>query len=209
MNDLYKFEEELQDNGINLICGVDEVGRGPIAGPVVVAAVILPPTLRIKGIDDSKKLSEKKRNEIYKIIMKEAISVSIVSISEKVIDRIDIYQATKKGMLESISKLSVKPQHVLIDAMPLNELKIEHTSIIKGDAKSASIAAASIVAKVTRDNYMTKMDFKYPNYGFKRHKGYCTKEHVIALEKNGPCPIHRKTFAPVNKYYSKQMQFDL
>lgn len=206
---LYQFEEELQDQGLEYVAGVDEVGRGPLAGPVVIAAVIMPLSLRIKGINDSKKLSKKKLQEFYKIIMKEAISVKVVSISPKVIDEINIYQATKKGMLEAVKGLGVAPQHVLIDALPLNELKIDHTSIIHGDALSASIAAASIVAKVTRDNYMEKMDFKYPNYGFKRHKGYCTKEHIKALEENGPCPIHRKTYSPVSKYYSKQIKFDL
>lgn len=206
---IYALEEELQDANNNYICGVDEVGRGPLAGPVVVAAVIMPLHLRIKGINDSKQISEKRRDEIYKIIMKEALAIKVVSISEKIVDEINIYQATKKGMLEAIAGLSIKPDHVLIDAMPLNELEIPHTSIIHGDAISASIAAASIVAKVTRDNFMAKMDFKYPNYGFKRHKGYCTKEHLEALEKYGPCPIHRKTFNPVSKYYSKQIKFDL
>ncbi len=205
---LYEYEEALQDRGYKYVAGVDEVGRGPLAGPVVVAAVILPQNTRIKGINDSKKLSLKKREELYKIIMKEAISVSIAYVYEDVIDEINIYEATKRGMLEAVMKLDVTPEHVLIDAMPLHELKIEHTSIIHGDALSASIGAASIVAKVTRDHYMEKMDFKYPNYGFSRHKGYCTKEHLAALEKYGPCEIHRKSFAPVAKYYNKQLTFD-
>ena len=206
---LYQHEEELEDLGLNYIAGVDEVGRGPLAGPVVVAAVIMPIDLRIKGINDSKKLSEKKRNELYKIILREALAVSVSFIDEKIVDEINIYEATKKGMLEAISKLKIKPEHVLIDAMPLNELDIPHTSIIHGDALSASIGAASIVAKVTRDSYMDKMDFKYPNYGFKHHKGYCTKEHLDALEKFGPCEIHRKSFSPVAKYYTKQLKLDL
>lgn len=206
---LYKYEEELYDKQIELVCGVDEVGRGPLAGPVVVAACIMPPLLRIKGINDSKKLSEKKREEIYKIIVKEAIAYNVVFVSEKEIDELNIYQATKKGMLEAIKGLKVEPQHVLIDAMPLGELDLPHTSIIHGDALSASIAAASILAKVTRDHFMEKMDVKYPNYGFKRHKGYCTKAHVEALEKYGPCAIHRKTFAPVSKYFTKQLSLDL
>ena len=206
---LYKFEEELYDKQIELVCGVDEVGRGPLAGPVVVAACIMPPLLRIKGINDSKKLSEKKREELYKIIVKEAIAYNVVFVSEKEIDELNIYQATKKGMLEAIKGLKVEPQHVLIDAMPLGELELPHTSIIHGDALSASIAAASILAKVTRDHFMEKMDVKYPNYGFKRHKGYCTKAHVEALEKYGPCAIHRKTFAPVSKYFTKQLSLDL
>lgn len=206
---LYQYEEQLEDLGIKYIAGVDEVGRGPLAGPVVVAAVILPLNLRIKGINDSKKLSLKKRNELYKIILNEALAVNVSFIDECVIDEINIYEATKKGMLEAISGLKIKPEHVLIDAMPLRELAIPHTSIIHGDALSASIGAASIIAKVTRDEYMDKMDIKYPNYGFKHHKGYCTKEHLEALEKYGPCEIHRKSFAPVKKFYTKQLTLDL
>lgn len=206
---LYQYEEQLEDLGIKYIAGVDEVGRGPLAGPVVVAAVILPLNLRIKGINDSKKLSLKKRNELYKIILNEALAVNVSFIDERVIDEINIYEATKKGMLEAISGLKIKPEHVLIDAMPLRELAIAHTSIIHGDALSASIGAASIIAKVTRDEYMNKMDIKYPNYGFKHHKGYCTKEHLEALEKYGPCEIHRKSFAPVKKFYTKQLTLDL
>lgn len=207
-NDLYKFEEELYDLGYSNICGVDEAGRGPLAGPVVVAACILPPFLRIDGINDSKKLSEKKRDELYKIIVKEAISYKVVFVSVKDIDELNIYNATKKGMLEAIEGLEVKPDYVLIDAMPLGELHLSNKSIIHGDALSASIAAASILAKVSRDQYMKKMDIKYPNYGFARHKGYCTKSHQEALEKYGPCPIHRKTFYPVTKYFSKQLSLD-
>lgn len=206
---LYQYEEQLEDLGIKYIAGVDEVGRGPLAGPVVVAAVILPLNLRIKGINDSKKLSLKKRNELYKIILNEALAVNVSFIDERVIDEINIYEATKKGMLEAISGLKIKPEHVLIDAMPLRELAIAHTSIIHGDALSASIGAASIIAKVTRDEYMDKMDIKYPNYGFKHHKGYCTKEHLEALEKYGPCEIHRKSFVPVKKFYTKQLTLDL
>ncbi len=206
---LYEFEETLQDQGVELIAGVDEVGRGPIAGPVVVAAVVLPLNSRIKGLNDSKKLSEKKREELYKIIMKEALCVKVVFLNEKIVDELNIYQATKKGMIEAINGLEIKPQHVLIDAMQITELEVPNTPIIHGDARSATIAAASIVAKVQRDNFMAKMDFKYPNYGFKRHKGYCTKEHMLNLEKYGPCPIHRKTFYPVTKYLNTQIKFDL
>ncbi len=206
---LYKFEEELYDQGFTNICGVDEAGRGPLAGPVVVAACILPPFLRIPGINDSKKLSEKKRDELYKIIVREAIAYKVVFISVKEIDELNIYNATKKGMLEAIDGLKVPADYVLIDAMPLGELDKSNKSIIHGDALSASIAAASILAKVSRDQYMKKMDVKYPNYGFKRHKGYCTKAHIEALEKYGPCAIHRKTFAPVSKYFTKQLSLDL
>ena len=205
---LYKFEEELYDQGFTNICGVDEAGRGPLAGPVVVAACILPPFLRIPGINDSKKLSEKKRDELYKIIVKEAIAYKVVFIGVKEIDELNIYNATKKGMLEAIEGLKVPADYVLIDAMPLGELDKSNKSIIHGDALSASIAAASILAKVSRDQYMKKMDIKYPNYGFARHKGYGTKMHLEALEKYGPCPIHRKTYYPVTKYFSKQLAFD-
>ena len=204
---LYEFEEKLYDEGYHLICGVDEAGRGPLAGPVVVASCILPPFLRIDGINDSKQISAKKRAELFKIIIKNAIDYKIVFISEKDIDELNIYQATKKGMLEAIHGLKTQPDYVLIDARPLGELKIPHNSIIHGDARCASVAAASILAKVTRDEYMEKMDVKYPNYGFKKHKGYGTKAHMEALEKYGPCEIHRKTYAPVSKFFSKQLSF--
>ena len=208
MNDqinLYEFEEKLYDEGFHLICGVDEAGRGPLAGPLVVAACILPPFLRIEGINDSKQLSEKKRKELYKVIVKNALAYKIVFVTEEDVDSLNIYQATKKGMLMAIAGLKNKPDYALIDAMPLGELEIPHNSIIHGDARCASVAAASILAKVTRDEYMEKMDIKYPNYGFKKHKGYGTKAHMQALEKYGPCKIHRKSFAPVSKFYSKQM----
>ncbi len=208
MNDqinLYEFEEKLYDEGFHLICGVDEAGRGPLAGPLVVAACILPPFLRIEGINDSKQLSAKKRKELYKVIVKNALAYKIVFVTEDDVDSLNIYQATKKGMLMAIAGLKHKPDYALIDAMPLGELEIPHNSIIHGDARCASVAAASILAKVTRDEYMEKMDIKYPNYGFKKHKGYGTKAHMQALEKYGPCKIHRKSFAPVSKFYSKQM----
>lgn len=208
MNDqinLYEFEEKLYDEGFHLICGVDEAGRGPLAGPLVVAACILPPFLRIEGINDSKQLSAKKRKELYKVIVKNALAYKIVFVTEEDVDSLNIYQATKKGMLMAIAGLKHKPDYALIDAMPLGELEIPHNSIIHGDERCASVAAASILAKVTRDEYMEKMDIKYPNYGFKKHKGYGTKAHMQALEKYGPCKIHRKSFAPVSKFYSKQM----
>ncbi len=207
--DKYKYEDELIDTGIEFIAGCDEVGRGPIAGPLVVSAVILPNAYRIKGIDDSKKLSDRKRKELYKEITKKAIAINTVFIFEDEIDESDIYSCTQKAMREAILGLKVTPDHALIDAMPLPALEIPHTSIIKGDLLSASIGAASIIAKVTRDEYMEKMDIKYPNYGFANHKGYCTKKHVEALEKYGPCKIHRKSFAPVNKFFNKQIKFDL
>ncbi len=205
---LYSHEEQLQDYGYNYVCGVDEAGRGPLAGPCVVAAVIMPLTSRIEGINDSKQLSAKKREELYKIIMQQAIAVNVVFVGVKEIDDMNIYQATKNGMLKAVKGLKQEPDYVLIDAMPLNELELPHESIIHGDAKSASIAAASIVAKVTRDHYMEKMDIKYPGYGFAHHKGYCTKEHVEALKKLGPCAIHRRTYSPVSSYFCKQLEFD-
>ena len=210
MKNIYKYEEELFDSGINNICGVDEAGRGPLAGPVVIAAVILPENERIEGINDSKVLSEKKREKIYKEIIKKAKAYSIVFVSPTDIDKYNIYQATQRGMIEAINKLVLKPGHALIDAMPLKELDIPSTSIIKGDALSASIGAASILAKVARDNYMNKMDLKYPHYGFKHNKGYPTKMHVQALEEYGPCKIHRKTYGPVKKYFKdEQLQLDI
>lgn len=206
---LYKYEEKLYDLGFHSICGVDEAGRGPLAGPVCVAACILPEFVRIEGLNDSKKLTEKKREALYKEIVKNAIAYNVVFIYENEIDELNIYQATKKGMLEAIEGLKIPADYALIDAMPLSELKLEHDSIVHGDALSASIAAASILAKVTRDHYMDKMDIKYPNYGFKTHKGYGTRAHMEALEKYGPCKIHRKTFYPVSKYFSKQLSLDL
>lgn len=207
---LYKYEEALYDEGIKYVCGVDEVGRGPIAGPLVVTAVIMPIDERVKGINDSKKLSEKKRMKLYKEILDKCIDINTVFISHEEIDNDDIYHATQVAMTRAINGLKIKPGYVLIDAMPLPELMIPHTSIIHGDASSASIGAASIVAKVTRDEYMKLMDVKYPNYGFARHKGYCTKEHVNNLEKYGPCEIHRKSFEPVKKFYNVQKTlFDL
>lgn len=206
---LYEKEESLYDEGYKLVCGVDEVGRGSIAGPLVVAAVILPPLEHINGINDSKKLTAKKREELAKIIRKKALAISTVFIKEEDIDDLNIYQATKKGMLEAINKLKITPEFALIDAMPLHELDLPHLSLIHGDALSASIGAASIIAKVVRNDFMAKMDIKYPNYGFKSHKGYCTKKHVEALEKYGPCPIHRKTYYPVSKYYNKMIQLSL
>lgn len=194
---LYTFENECRANGYKLIAGVDEVGRGPLAGPVVVASVILPENFFIEKINDSKKLSEATREKIYDIIMENAIAVNRAIIDEKTIDRVNIYQAAMNGMYEAIYGLNPKPDAVLIDAMPLESLDIYHQSIIKGDAKSASIAAASIVAKVERDGMMNEFDKIYPQYGFAKNKGYGTSEHLEALRKYGPCEIHRKSFEPI------------
>ena len=194
-----EFENELYESGIKYIAGIDEVGRGPLVGPVVTAAVILPRDFYDERINDSKKLTEKKRELLYDVIMENAVSVGIGISSEDVIDDINILEATKKAMIEAVNNLSVKPQHLLIDAVKLN-VDIPQTSIIKGDAKSESIAAASIIAKVTRDRMMIELDKEHPEYDFKHNKGYGTKKHIEAIEKYGILKEHRKTFAPCDKY---------
>jgi len=197
MEDLLKYENELYDLGINYIAGVDEVGRGPLYGPVVTAAVILPKDYNLEGLTDSKKLSAKKREQFYDIIMKDALSVSIGIKSAQCIDEINIYEATKEAMYECIEGLAIKPDHILIDAMKLEKLKIPSTSIIKGDSKSESIAAASVIAKVTRDRMMDEEGILHPEYGFESHKGYPTKAHVEAVKKYGILENYRKTFEPI------------
>lgn len=194
-----EFETELYNNGINFIAGIDEVGRGPLVGPVVTAAVILPKDFYDERINDSKKLTEKKRELLYDVIMENAISVGIGISNEDVIDEINILNATKRAMLEAVNNLSVKPEHLLIDAVKLNT-DIPQTSIIKGDAKSESIAAASIIAKVTRDRMMVELDKIHPEYDFKHNKGYGTKKHIEAIKKYGIIKEHRKTFAPCDEY---------
>lgn len=194
---LYRYEYEFQAAGKNCIAGVDEAGRGPLAGPVVVAAVILPIGLFIPKINDSKKLSPKSRDELYDLILREAVAVESAVIDAAVIDRINIYQATINGMYDALFALTPQPDQVLIDAVPLKKLPMPSLPLIKGDAKSASIAAASIVAKVERDRMMNAYDKEYPEYGFAQHKGYGTAQHIEALEKYGPCPIHRRSFEPV------------
>ncbi len=197
------YENELYKTGIKYIGGVDEVGRGPLVGPVVTACVILPPDFYDERINDSKKLSEKKREQLYDVIMDNAISVGIGESSEKVIDKINILEATKKAMKEAISNCSIKPEHLLIDAVKL-DIDIPSTSIIKGDAKSQSIAAASIIAKVTRDRMMYELDKKHPEYDFAKNKGYGTKKHIEALYKYGPLKEHRKTFEPVSSILNEK-----
>lgn len=196
IDDNYKYERELNKQGVTLIAGVDEVGRGPLIGPVVAAAVILPVDFKLDGLTDSKKLSEKKREMFYEIIKKEAIAVSVGVISEKRIDEINIYEATKEAMKEAIDNLSVKPEHILIDAMKL-DLDIPTTSIIKGDLLSISISAASVIAKVTRDHMLYEMDLQYPMYDLKNNKGYGTKKHIEAIKKYGITKYHRLSFKPV------------
>lgn len=202
--DLYQFEHELWRTGIQFVAGVDEVGRGPLIGPVVTACVILPHDFVLEGLTDSKKLTEKKREEFYQYILEHALSVSIGMKDEKVIDEVNIYEATKLAMYEAIEKSSIKPEHVLIDAMKLEKLEMPSTSIIKGDAKSISIAAASVIAKVTRDRMMIELDKKYPMYGFKSHKGYPTKKHVDAILKYGLIDGYRKTFKPISTILSER-----
>ena len=194
--DNLKYEKELYQNNVNLIAGVDEVGRGPLIGPVVASAVILPMNYKLEGLTDSKKLSEKKRNEFYEIIKKDAISIGIGIIDEKKIDEVNIYEATKLAMYEAINKLDVKPEHILIDAMKL-DLDVPTTSIIKGDLLSQSIAAASVIAKVTRDSMMYELDKKYPKYGFGSHKGYPTKKHIEAIKEYGLIDGYRKSYSPI------------
>lgn len=194
--DLLAYEKKLYKDNITLIAGVDEVGRGPLVGPVVAAAVILPKNYELKGLNDSKKLSEKKREELYPIIMKDAISVGIGEVSAKEIDEINIYEASRKAMMNALDNLSVKPEYILVDAMPLFT-DTPHEAIIHGDALSLSIAAASVIAKVTRDRMMIELDEKYPMYGFKKHKGYPTKLHLENLKKYGPLKNYRFTYGPV------------
>ena len=203
--DNYYFERKLRDSGVHLIAGVDEVGRGPLVGPVVAACVILPEEFSLEGLTDSKKLSEKKREYYYDEIMRQAISVGIGIISEKKIDEVNIYEATKLAMKEAIFKCSVRPEHILIDAMPLS-LDIPTTSIIKGDFKSITISAASVIAKVTRDRMLDELDKKYPMYDFKDNKGYPTKKHLEAIKKYGILPEHRKSYGPVRDFLEEQLK---
>lgn len=191
---MWQFEEELFAQGYQLICGVDEAGRGPLAGPVCAAAVILPPHLEIPGLDDSKKLSDKRRRELFPIIKEQAIAYGIGLASHEEIDEINILQATFLAMERAISQLTVKPELALIDGNREKDFGIPVKTVIHGDSLSASIAAASILAKVTRDDLMLKMAEEHPQYGFDVHKGYGTKAHYQALSEYGPSPIHRRTF---------------
>ena len=197
MDALYEYERSFEAEGRTYIAGVDEAGRGPLAGPVVVAAVILPSGLFLPKINDSKKLSPKVRDELYDKIIAQAVAVERAIIDAATIDRVNIYQATVNGMYDAIFGLQPQPSQVLIDAVRLDRLPMPSLPLIKGDAKSASIAAASIIAKVERDRIMNEYDKLYPVYGFAQHKGYGTAQHVEALQKYGPCPIHRRSFEPV------------
>ena len=190
------YEKECYARGMELIAGVDEVGRGPLAGPVVAAAVILPKACKIPGLNDSKKIPKSKHKEIYEAVLQNAIAIGIGVKDNQVIDQVNIYEATKLAMMEAIGQLDPQPQHLLIDAMKL-DLPISQTSIIKGDANSLSIAAASIVAKVTRDQMMEEFDREYPGYDFAQNAGYGTAKHLAGLDKLGVTPIHRRSFEPV------------
>ena len=190
------YEKELYTQGIQLIAGVDEVGRGPLAGPVVAAAVILPKACKIPGLNDSKKIPKSKHKEIYEAVLQEAIAISIGVKDNHVIDQVNIYEATKLAMMEAVGQLEPQPQHLLIDAMKL-DLPISQISIIKGDANSLSIAAASIVAKVTRDQMMEEFDREYPGYDFAQNAGYGTAKHLAGLDQLGVTPIHRRSFEPI------------
>ena len=195
-------ENELRKKGFQYICGIDEAGRGPLAGPVVVASVIMPVDSMIEGVNDSKKVSEKKREKIYEQILEEAISYGVAIIGQDEIDEINILNATKKGLTVSLQELTQKPDLILVDALNgIDTMGIPYDSVIKGDAKCYSIAAASIIAKVTRDRIMREWDKIYPEYGFEKHKGYGTAAHIAAIREYGLCPIHRRSFTKnfVNK----------
>lgn len=191
---MYEIERSCRERGFNMIAGVDEAGRGPLAGPVYAAAVILPRDTVIKGINDSKKLTEKRREELFCEITEQAVAYSVFSVDEKRIDEINILNATFEAMNGAVDGLSVKPDYVLIDGNRIKNMTLPHETVVKGDAKSASIAAASILAKVSRDRFICEMAKKYPEYGFEKHKGYGTKAHNEAILKHGPCEIHRRTF---------------
>ena len=192
---LKEIETKLYEEGTHYICGIDEAGRGPLAGPVVVAAVIMPKDSFIEGVNDSKKVSEKKREKLYEEITSTAIAWGVGIIDQKEIDDINILQSTKKALTMSLQSLAIKPNLILVDALKdIDTLGIPYQSIIKGDAKCYSIAAASIIAKVTRDRIMRQWDELYPEYGFEKNKGYGTAIHIAALKEYGPCPLHRKTF---------------
>lgn len=200
--DLWEIHRTYKDQGYQLICGVDEAGRGPLAGPVTAAAVILPEGYEIPGLNDSKQLTDKKRRELYPIIKEEAIAYGIAFVDEKIIDEVNILNATFMAMKDAISQLSIKPDLALIDGNRVLDFGVEAIPVVKGDAKVASIAAASILAKVARDDYMEAMAEQYPGYGFEVHKGYGTKRHYAAIEEMGMCSIHRRTF--LKKFYGEK-----
>ncbi len=206
---MYEYETSLTEKGYHFICGVDEAGRGPLAGPVVAGAVILNQNDRIEGLNDSKQLTDKKRRLLFNEIKQRALAYGIGFVFPDEIDRINIYQASKKAMLLAIEAMAVKPDCLLTDAMPITTLAIPVLPIIKGDTLSASIAAGSILAKVTRDDYMIQMASTYPHYGFDVHKGYPTKQHKEALALWGVTPLHRKSYHPVKTIIEQQLSLNL
>jgi ribonuclease HII len=195
---LWSLEKNLQRQGVKLIAGIDEAGRGPLAGPVVAAAVVMPVGFMLPGLNDSKKLTAKKRATLQTTIRQHAISLGVGLVEADLIDELNIWEATCLAMQKAISALTINPEHLLIDAMPLPKVAIPQTNLIKGDQRSASIAAASIIAKTTRDKYMEKLANKYPAYAFEKHKGYGTLLHMKILAEIGPSPIHRQSFKPVS-----------
>lgn len=202
MSELWNFEHAAMEEGFSLICGVDEAGRGPLAGPVCAAAVILPPDLELEGLNDSKKLSEKRREALYPLICEQALAYGIAFASEQEIDELNILQATFLAMRRAVGQLGLKPDLALVDGNREPDFgDIPVRTIIKGDSRSANIAAASILAKVTRDRFMLEQDAVYPQYGFAVHKGYGTQKHYAALHEFGPCPIHRRSF--LKKFYGE------
>ena len=202
IKDIYKYEEELNKEGYKFICGCDEAGRGPMAGPLVASGVILPIGYRLDYLDDSKKLTPKKRDELFDIIKHDAIAYEIEVISVEYVDKLNVYEASKIAMTRCVERLK-QTDYVLTDCMPL-DIEIPVLSLIKGDSKSASIAAASILAKVTRDRIMEELDKEYPEYEFKKHKGYVTKRHLELLNIHGVSPVHRVSFTPVKKVLNKE-----
>ena len=200
--DMWAIENSWFDRDVKIICGVDEAGRGPLAGPVCAAAVILPPNAQIPGLNDSKKLSDKKRRELYPIIKEQAIAYGIAFVDHQKIDEINILQATYLAMSNAIAQLSVKPELALVDGNRAGDFGVPVETVVHGDSLSASIAAASVLAKVSRDDYMLKMAEEYPQYDFEIHKGYGTRAHYDALRTHGPCGIHRMTF--LKKFYGEK-----
>lgn len=194
-----EYEDKYAEEGMNYIVGIDEAGRGPLAGPLVIAGVILPPGYKNDNINDSKQITEKKRRELFEIIKQDALEIKINIVDVETIDKLNIYDATKKGMEEIIRRIDLKYDAIFVDAMPLSNVKKPVLSLIKGDQLSISIAAASIIAKVTRDDIMIELDKHYPYYDLKNNKGYGTKKHMLALEEFGATPIHRKSYAPVQR----------
>ena len=206
--DALEYEKDLYKKGLKFIAGVDEVGRGPLVGPVVAAAVILPKNYELPGLTDSKKLTEKKRDAYYDIIMKDALAIGIGEVSPKEIDEINIYAASRVAMIKAIENLNIKPEHILSDAMPL-DIGIPNTPIIHGDLLSLSISAASVIAKVTRDRMMYELDEKHPEYGFAQHKGYPTKLHLENIKKYGVLENYRFTYKPVRDLIEKEVDKDV